>query len=156
MTDPRNALTQEDRQQMVDATIRYCWAIDGGNWAELADVFDVDAVVEFGFMPAVQGLPAIEAVVKRALGSLDGSQHIVANHQIEASDDGIRSRCYFQAQHIRKGVEGGANYIIAGIYRDRWSAEGDAWRIVHRELEVLWTDGNPAVVGRLPRDPTES
>ena len=152
-------LSPEDRQDIVDGTIRYCWALDERNWADLAQVFAEDASVAFGFAPRVDGLPGIQAFVSNVLDALDSSQHMVTNHQVETVDGVTRSRCYFHAQHTRKGVEGGANYVVAGIYRDVWSQSLAGWRIRSRELEILWTEGNAAVVGRGrsgSRPPTET
>jgi 3-phenylpropionate/cinnamic acid dioxygenase small subunit len=153
MQSPGQAPSLEDRQAIVDVTVRYCWAIDGRDWAELANVFTEDARVDYGFLPTLHGLAEIQALVARVLAPLDGSQHMVTNHQIETREDGVRSRCYFHAQHIRRGLEGGENYVVAGIYRDAWSRSDAGWRIRSRELEVLWTEGNAAVVGRAPSDP---
>jgi 3-phenylpropionate/cinnamic acid dioxygenase small subunit len=146
------ALILEDRQAIVDGTIRYCWAIDTRDWAELAQVFTEDAEADYGFMPTLRGLAEIEALVSRVLTPLDASQHMVTNHQIETHGGGVRSRCYFHAQHTRRGLEDGDNYVVAGIYRDKWSQTPAGWRIHARELEVLWTEGNAAVVGRAPVD----
>jgi ketosteroid isomerase-like protein len=143
----------EDRRAITDVTVRYCWAIDGRDWVDLANVFTEDAVVDFGFVPAVRGLSEIQAFIAKVLAPLDGSQHMVTNHQIESREGDTRSRCYFHAQHTRKGLSGGANYIVAGIYRDVWSNSSAGWRIRSRELEVLWTEGNAAVVGRAPKGP---
>ena len=143
---PATGLGLEDRQALVDVTIRYCWAIDGRDWTDLGSVFTEDAVVDYGFMPRVQGLPHIQALVEKVLAPLDSSQHMVSNHQIDVEGEEVRSRCYFHAQHVRRKASGGPNYVIAGIYRDRWSREDAGWRIAARELEVLWTEGNRAVV----------
>jgi len=142
----------EDRQAMVDVTARYCWAIDGRDWADLANVFTEDASVDYGSLPTIHGLPEIQALVAKVLTPLDSSQHMVTNHQIETHEGETRSRCYFHAQHTRKELEGGVNYIVAGIYRDVWSHTPAGWRIHSRELEVLWTEGNAAVVGPAPVD----
>jgi len=152
MKAPGPALSLEDRQAIVDATIRYCWAIDTRDWSDLASVFTEDARADFGFSPEIQGLAGIQAFVSGVLLPLDGSQHMVTNHQIESRDGEVRSRCSFHAQHIRKGVAGGAHYVIAGSYRDAWSRTPAGWRIHARRLEVLWAEGNAAVVGRAPRD----
>jgi len=142
-----NALSLEDERAIIDGTVRYCWAIDGRNWDELADVFTDDALVKFGVAAPVRGLSEIQSFIARVLTPLDASQHMVTNHRVERDDEGVRSRCYFQAQHVRRGVDGGANYIVAGIYRDVWSESPVGWRIRSRELEVLWTEGNVAVIG---------
>ena len=66
---------------------------------------------------------------------------------LQIVDGEPRSRCYFHAQHVRNGTEGGSNYVVAGIYRDRWVRTEAGWRSCERSLEVTWTEGNPAVVG---------
>jgi len=152
MQAPGSALGLEDRQAIVDVTIRYCWALDTRDWTALANVFTEDARADFGFASEIHGLAGIQAFVSGVLTPLDGSQHLVTNHQIDARDDDVRSRSYFHAQHIRKGVEGGDHYVVAGIYRDAWSRTPDGWRVHARRLEVLWAEGNVAVVGRGPDD----
>lgn len=137
---------ESDRREIVDATIRYCWSIDGREWDDLARVFTEDAVAEYGFVPPILGLDKIREYVTAVLSPLDCSQHMVSNHQVSVTGDAATSRCYFQAQHTRKGLVGGANYLVAGIYRDSWTRTPDGWRARHRSLDVLWTDGNPEVV----------
>jgi hypothetical protein len=141
-------LSLEDRQAMIDATILYCWAIDTRSYTDLNDVFTEDVHCEYSSVaPAFTGVPALIELVSATLDPLDGSQHMLTNHQFEASENGPRSRCYFHAQHIRRAAEGGSNYLVAGIYSDRWRKTSAGWRSCHRTLEVLWTDGNPRVVG---------
>lgn len=153
MQSADGTLSLEDRRAIVDVTILYCWAIDGRDWADLANVFTEDASADYGFLPTIHGLAEIQALVTQVLTPLDSSQHMVTNHQIETHEGETRSRCYFQAQHTRNGLEGGANYVVAGIYRDVWSQTFAGWRIRSRALEVLWTEGNAAVVGRAPSSP---
>ncbi len=143
----------EDRQAIVDVTIRYCWAIDERRFEDFDDVFTKDARVDYGSLPTLEGRDAVRAYVERVVAPLDVTQHLVTNHQITQDDDGIRSRCYFQAQHVRRGLDGGDNFIIAGIYRDAWSRTEAGWRIRARALEVLWTDGNAAVVAAVSKSP---
>ena len=40
---------------------------------------------------------------------------------------------------------GGPNYIVAGRYEDRLARTDVGWRITHRTLTVMWTEGNVAV-----------
>ena len=149
--DPLLDLDAEARLALVDVTVRYCWAIDERDWATLGSVFTKDAEVDYGFRPTLSGREAVQAYVEKVVAPLDRTQHLVTNHQFERVDGELRSRCYFQAQHVRRGLEGGENYIIAGIYRDAWSETEAGWQVHARTLEVLWTDGNPAVVGRIPK-----
>lgn len=133
-----------DRQQIIDLTIAYCWALDGHQWAELDQVFLPDATASLGGTFA--GLEAIKARVEDALGKLDSSQHMVANHQVTVDGDRATSRCYLHAQHVRKGATDGPNYIVAGRYEDQLVRTAEGWRIAQRNLITMWTDGNPGVV----------
>ena len=72
----------------------------------------------------------------------------MSNHQVAIDGDAATCRCYFQAQHVRHGTEGGDNFIIAGRYEDRLVRTAGGWRIEHRVLTVDWTEGNPSVVRR--------
>jgi ketosteroid isomerase-like protein len=153
MRPTHQRLSLDDRQAIADVTVRYCWAIDGRDWDDLANVFTDDAMVEFGFVPPIRGLDKIQAYIAGILDPLDSSQHMVTNHQIESLEGDTRSRCYFHAQHTRRGLEEGANWVVAGIYSDVWTRSPGGWRIASRKLKVLWTEGNAAVVGRAPKGP---
>ncbi len=139
-------LSLEDERAIVNATHRYAAAIDRRAWDELDEVFVADAYVDYSFVPELRGTDAVKEFVSATLKHLDSTQHMVANHQVAADGDGAKSRCYLHAQHTRRGVEGGANYVVGGIYRDRWTKAAEGWRIAERYLEILWIEGNPAVV----------
>jgi SnoaL-like domain len=81
---------------------------------------------------------------------MSASQHLISNVVVRLDGDRAESSCYLQAQHVRTGTAGGDNFIIAGRYDDQLVRGPDGWRIRERRLAVLWTDGNPAVAGRLP------
>ena len=86
------------------------------------------------------------ASARRGFEPLDDSQHLVATHQVRVDGDEATCRCYLQAQHVRAGVEGGDTFLFAGRYEDRFERTSDGWRIRHRTIVRMWTDGNPAVV----------
>lgn len=138
-----------DERAIVEVTHRYCAALDGRDWAALDRCFTPDAVAVFGRVPGRhEGLGAIQRVCRTSLEPLDASQHLVANHLIDVSGDGARSRCYVRAQHTRRGLEDGDNFMIAGTYVDEWRRTADGWRITSRTLVVSWTEGNPGVLAR--------
>ena len=134
-----------DEKAIVDVTVAYCWALDTRNWAQLSEVFMPDSTARLG-TGEQRNLAEIVARISTALGHLDDSQHMVTCHQVVLDGDHATSRCYLQAQHIRRAAEGGANYIVAGRYEDQLVRTGDGWRIKHRDLIVMWTDGNLRVV----------
>ncbi len=129
-----------DRQAIVDVTVAYAWILDHGPHERLRDVFTADARAVLG--EECRGVDSIIDRVGRALGPLDGSQHIVANHQVSVDGDRATCRCYFHAQHTLRGTPGGDNYVVAGRYDDRLVRTDAGWRIEDRVLTVDWTEGN--------------
>ena len=132
-----------DRAAIVDLTVRYTWALDSKNWDDLDHVFLPDATAFL--TEELVGVGAIKDRVRRALSHLDESQHIISNHQIVIEGDHASSRCYLQAQHVRRSAQGDPNFIVAGRYEDQLVRKAAGWKIARRELVIMWTDGNPAV-----------
>ena len=142
MTDLQTLIDERD---IRDVAFRYCRALDTKDWALLDEVFLPDATGELGTPTTLVGIDAIRGRVRKALGHLDGSQHLVGNHEIDVTGDTATHRCYLQAQHIRADATGSPNYIVAGRYEDRLVRTPNGWRIAHRTLAVMWTEGNVTV-----------
>ena len=132
-----------DRAAIIDLTIRYAWALDTHSWDDLDEVFLPDATAHM--TEDLVGRDAIKDRVRRALEPLDCSQHIIANHQVVISGNRASCRCYLQAQHVREAVGRSPNFIVAGRYEDQLVRTANGWRIAHRDLVIMWTDGNPSV-----------
>lgn len=131
-----------DRFEIIQVTHDYCWALDTKSWDELDDVFLPEATADLGW--PLEGREAIKARIRTALEHLDDSHHLVATHQVRVDGDEARCRCYLQAQHVKDGD----TFMYAGRYEDRFVRTPDGWRIAHRDIVQMWTDGNPAVVRR--------
>ena len=142
MTDLQTLLDERDIHEVAT---RYCRALDTKDWALLDDVFAPDATGDLSSGRTLVGIDAIRARIRNALQELDDSQHLVGNHEIAVDGDTATHRCYLQAQHIRKAAVGGPNYIVAGRYEDQLARTDVGWRITHRTLTVMWTDGNVVV-----------
>ncbi len=134
-----------DERDIVAAATRYCRALDTRDWDLLGDVFVADATADLPAPAQFAGIDAITERVRTALGLLDESQHLVGNHEVDVDGDDATHRCYLQAQHVRRSAADGPNFIVAGRYDDRLVRTGAGWRIAHRALTVMWTDGNPSV-----------
>jgi 3-phenylpropionate/cinnamic acid dioxygenase small subunit len=134
---------RQDREEIVALTVRYTWALDGRNWDDLDEVFLPEAAAHL--TEDLVGRDAIKARIRRALEHLDASQHIISNHQVVVQGDRASCRCYLQAQHVRQAAHGSPNFIVAGRYEDQLVRTTHGWRIAHRTLVIMWTDGNPAV-----------
>ena len=134
-----------DDRDIVQVALRYCRALDTKDWALLDDVFVVDATADLGSPLRLVGIEAIRGRIRTALEHLDDSQHLVGNHEVGIDGDAATHRCYLQAQHVREAAIGGPNYMVAGRHEDRLVRTAAGWRIAHRTLVVMWTDGNVAV-----------
>lgn len=135
-----------DRAEIAELLGRYANALDDRDWKRLASCFTENANGDYGGIGSYEGFAAIEALCRRTLEPLDASQHLVGSIEIEVSGDDARARCAFQAQHTRRGCEGGDNYTLGGTYRDQLVRTPHGWRIRHRELRVSWQQGNPRVL----------
>ena len=136
-----------DRQDITDLCYRYGLALDARDWTALAACFTPDAAAHYTGLPSALGYQAIEATCRAVLTPLTATQHLISNVVVRLDGDRARSTCYLQAQHVRTGTEGGDNFIIAGRYDDDLVRTPDGWRIRERRLDIIWTSGNPAVVG---------
>ncbi len=137
-----------DQRDVRDLLHRYAHALDEKDWALLETCFTEDAVAIYGeAIGRVEGFDAIAGACRAALGSLDSSQHMISNCEIEIDGDTAKARCYVQAQHTKAGTPGGDNFTIGGTYRDDIVRTADGWRIRERDLTMLWQEGNQAVLG---------
>jgi len=80
------------------------------------------------------------------LSPLQVSQHLLGSFEITISGETATSRCYFHAQHVRPGLDGGDQLIIAGTYEDSLQKSAGRWQIRKRRLVATWQKGNPAVL----------
>ena len=142
MTDLQTLIDERDIRNVA---FRYCRALDTRDWPLLDEVFLPDSTAELGSTTTLVGIDAIRGRIRTALEHLDDSQHLVGNHEIDVVGDSATHRCYLQAQHIRAEATGGPNYIVAGRYEDRLVRTLNGWRIAHRTLTVMWTEGNVTV-----------
>ena len=136
-----------DQQAIIDLAIAYTYALDTKQIDQLNAVFASDATADLHGVRC-EGRDAIIARIERPISVLDATQHLVGNHQVHVDGDTATHRCYLQSQHVKRGTPGGDNYLIGGIYEDRLTRTPEGWRITHRTMTAVWTDGNPAVIGR--------
>lgn len=134
-----------DERDIVAVISRYCRALDTKNWALLGEVFLPEATADLATTSELVGIGGIVDRIRTALELLDNSQHLVGNHEVAVDGDNATHRCYLQAQHVRAAAVGGPNYLVGGRYEDRLVRTSAGWRIAHRTLTVMWTDGNLAV-----------
>ncbi|MFE9319958.1 nuclear transport factor 2 family protein [Nocardia sp. NPDC052278] len=138
-----------DRAGILDTVVAYATALDTKDWETLAALFTDDARWEYSATSErLDGPTAIVARISTSLEQLDATQHLNGNHVITLHQDEAEHTCYYHAQHIRRGLPGGENFLAGGSYHDRLRRTTNGWRFVSRKLSSSWTDGNPAVISQ--------
>jgi ketosteroid isomerase-like protein len=134
-----------DRADIGDRIARLAHAQDEKDWDAVRAAYREDAVY---MHPGgrLEGADAILDRTKRALQSLDASQHLIGSVTVEVDGDMASSLAYFQAQHVRTDTPGGELYTIGGSYSDEWVRTAEGWRIATRTQTYHWRSGNRAVV----------
>ena len=85
--------------------------------------------------------------IELEIASYLATLHLVGSHLVTLDGDTATAQCEAQAQHVRRGVDGGSTFTLGGRYRDQVTRTPAGWRITHRDLETSWVTGNPAVLG---------
>ena len=136
-----------DRAAIVDAVIAYATALDTRDWATLGSLFTDDARWEYaGSGERLSGPDAIVARISGSLERFDATHHLNGNHVAAVDGDEAEHTCYYQAQHVRRGLPGGEKFLSGGCYDDRLRRTPDGWQFTHRRITSVWSEGNPAVI----------
>lgn len=135
-----------DRLAIADVLALYCTALDERRWELLADVFTADATCDYGSVGQPAGVDEIAGAIRRTIGDLDATQHLIGNVTAQVDGDAATASCYLISQHVRRGEPGGETYLIGGRYSDELVRTPAGWRIRFRRLHRMWADGNRGVV----------
>lgn len=136
-----------DRAAIVDAVIAYATALDTRDWARLGSLFTDDARWEYaGSGERLSGPGAIVARISASLERFDATHHLNGNHVAAVDGGEAEHTCYYQAQHVRRGLPGGEKFLSGGRYDDRLRRTPDGWQFTHRRITSVWSEGNPAVI----------
>jgi hypothetical protein len=143
------------RDDIVEAMVRYGRACDLRDYALLDTCFTEDTVVRYtrSFAEDIHGRAALAEYLAGALTTLDATQHLFGNFEVEHDDDRGRFSCYVQAQHVRLGAAGGHLFTVGGRYENEVERGDDGvWRMSSLDFEPTWTGGNPEVLGHVMPD----
>jgi len=147
MIDEASAQDLADRLAVQDVATEYTMAMDRLDWAAVGRLFTGDARFEISGIGVGEGPDGVVEVVGAVLRGLDVSQHLNGNHLVTVRGDQAEHTAYTIAQTVRRGTPGGDTYLVGARYEDRLRRTPDGWRFTHRFVTILWTEGNPAVVG---------
>ena len=149
----------EDRLAIDDLLTRYATLIDGRRFAELDQVFTVDAVLDYRSAGGIRGVfPVVRDWLADVLAAFTWTQHLVVNRAVEldADADEAASRALFQNPNSME-IDGRPwLFVVGGTYHDRLVRTDEGWRIRHRVEETTWWQnplpGLDAVPPPLPAD----
>lgn len=119
-----------DEREIWRVLCRLARAMDARAWAELGDIFTLDATADMGEGPLDRA--GIEATYRRYLGSCGPTQHLLGTFTAEVDGDRAESRCYIRDLHMGRGDKSHLFLSSSGEYRDRWVRTATGWRIAHR------------------------
>lgn len=124
----------------------YATALDGRDWMALEGVFSRDATAHYEGIGHFDGRDAIVELVRSVLSQCGPTQHLLGNVRIEVDGDEAQAKCYLQAIHAGLGDYEGRTLTVWGEYRDRLQRTGEGWRIVHRELAAIHSEGDIGIL----------
>ncbi|MEV0847808.1 nuclear transport factor 2 family protein [Streptomyces sp. NPDC049954] len=138
-------MTSQDTSEIIAVTVRYCWALDQRRFEDLAQVFTEECHADYGadhIMTSPQEIGGFFAKVVDAR-SVDRSQHLVTNHEVEVDGDTATSRCQYQSHYFTQTTAGTDVEDVGGVYFDRLRRTDEGWRIAERVVRTHWRLGGP-------------
>ena len=140
-------LTTEDRvdlRRLVDA---YADAVDRLDEKAFASLFTADGVLRVQADDAAVenewGGPGIAGSFE-PLRSYNRTFHHVGGATFEPTPDGAAGRVHCLAHHYQRTANGPVDLVMMIRYHDRYSRDGDSWRIAERRVAIEWTELHPA------------
>jgi SnoaL-like domain len=138
----------EDRVLISECVIKYALGVDRADWKMFVECFTDPVYIDH----SENGLPAADyardhfvGIVRDALSSFVGTQHLSPNHVIEFDpNDSDRAICHssMYAQHYREDADGGRVLVLHGSYTNYMARTSDGWRIARQIQHVGWSDEN--------------
>jgi ketosteroid isomerase-like protein len=136
-------MMKTDREQIQELVATYANALDDKDYDGIAACFASDATAAYGSHPQVfEGASAIADLMKKALGPLDGTQHMFTNLIIDIEGDAGRMSYDVLGQHWKKDAPGGEHYLMGGKYKVEVRRIGGKWKFQTVRARGLWGDGN--------------
>ena len=139
MTTPTSRILSElaDREAIRECLCRYARGVDRLDADMVRSAYWSDCTDDhMGFTGNAEGFIAWAFPI---MGSMDQSQHFIANILLTISGESADCESYFYGFHRINTPEGGKNDVIgAGRYLDRLEKRGAEWRIKTRKVETDW------------------
>src|SRR5260370_22985226 len=142
-----------DRDDIVELTNRYAWALDAKQCERLADVFTDDVVADYEG-PHWTNLTDLIADMTAVHAQLAGTQHLIGSHQVRVTGDQARSGSYAHVVLTRQGESGLLSFSIGSRYEDELIRTARGWRGAPPPPRATWRGARPDSVSSPPRVPS--
>jgi hypothetical protein len=141
----------EARSHIEEVRHRYGRALDQRDWALFASLFADEVEADFSAFGIPAGRVPRAAVVEVMKHSFRRdamkSHQLYGNFEIVVEGDAATSLASLVGRHLLPGFEGGDSFTLHARYHDRLVRTPQGWRISATRLEVLFMEGNLAIVG---------
>jgi len=156
--DPARLAELIDCHELSDVLHRYATGLDARDWVLWRSAFVTDVPILFdmrsvsGREPKLQPVDAVISWLQLQFAGFDATQHMITNHRhtIDPSGDHARVLAHMRAEHWIDPVElpeGEVDrYTMFGYYDDRFVRTATGWKLVHVQLKLTRTEGNPGVM----------
>lgn len=138
-----------DREAVADALYRVVLSFDHADEELLLSAVTEDISAELGSTISAKGIPEFKAVVFDRVARLD-TTHLPTNVRVHMeSATTAKATCSAITQHARpgRGFEPGPHrFLGGGTYLCELVKDGDLWKVRNWKANILWVDGDPAVV----------
>jgi len=141
MTSESEAVDHIDITQCLQ---RYGQALDDRAWDLFDTVFTPDATLRYDIEGRVTDVRMEDlAASSRALFErFWWTQHVFSPPVIALAGDAARASCRLIATHVQVNLEGQrSTWVLYGIYRDVLARTAAGWRIRHRHLHGVYSEG---------------
>jgi ketosteroid isomerase-like protein len=147
-----------DKQEIYEALMRYCRAVDRCDEQLLRSVYHPDAIDDHGVFKG-KASDFVDFAMA-ALEPIKLTSHSVSNVLIEVEGDTAYSEAYVTAFHRIEKEGKDYDVILGGRYIDRFERRNGVWKIAQRRLVFEWTRndvsteelGTGSIVGGLKGD----
>jgi hypothetical protein len=149
------------RAALLDSFHRYAEGLDTRNWALVRSCFADEIFIDYGAISAPSGTPDVPRraddwlqVLQGVIHAFDRTRHAMSNARFSITPQCVNCRIQVCADHVvypnPHRIIGPQDVVtVVGEYSNDYAAIDGAWKIVFSRLDVWWTTGNIALLGRV-------
>jgi hypothetical protein len=150
------------REALLENYHRYAEGLDTRNWALVRSCFMDEVFIDYGAISAPSGAPDVVRraddwmkVLQGVIHSFHRTRHLISNARFLITPGLVNCRVYLSADHIvfpqpDFPIIGPQDVVtVVGEYSNDYVLHDGAWKICFSRLDVQWSSGNVALLGRI-------